>query len=106
RAGDLVDGTAAYPGSNQEPSQVCWRRLARHHAVEGGRGLLARQRGAGGDFANDRFEVVHRLLSEIAQLLLAPVTCAKAASLIEVPTSFSSLVTYWATSSSLRPRSS
>ena len=59
RAGDLLDGLAANPQRHQKPAHLRGRGLARHQAVEGGRGFLARQRGAGRDFANDRFEIFH-----------------------------------------------
>src|SRR6185436_15613553 len=81
-----------------------------------------RQRRAGGDFSDDRFEVVHRVgfqdwvssssmaagqcqhcSGDYAQLL-APVTCAKAAWLMEVPITDSILATYCATCSSVSPR--
>ncbi len=61
---------------HQQSAHLRRRGLAGHHAVEGGRRLLARQGRAGGDFADDRFEVVHRLLSVLIDF--APVTCAKA----------------------------
>ena len=109
RAGDLVDGFAAHPQRHQQSAHLRGRGLAGHHAVEGGCRLVARQRRAGGDFSDDRFEVVHRVLSEDAggacavsnqdairraakavsdedsvrpsdhAQLFAPVTCAKAA---------------------------
>jgi uncharacterized protein (UPF0264 family) len=65
RAGDLIDGFAADPKRHQQSAHLRGRRLAGHHAVKGGGGLLARQGCAGRNFTNDRFEVVHRLLSAI-----------------------------------------
>src|SRR6185437_10977568 len=151
RAGDLIDGFAADAKRHQQSAHLRWRCLAGHHAVKGGSRLLARQCRAGGDFSDDRFEVVHRLLSlskaawsedapravsnhqDVTSAamqprgrcsgcaefhgggptfigrrvqLFAPVTCAKAASLMVVPMLDSSLVTYSAICSSLRERSS
>ena len=63
RAGDLVDGLAAHAQRHQQAAHLRGRGLAGHHAVEGGCRLLTRQRGAGRDFSDNRFEVVHRVLS-------------------------------------------
>ena len=58
RAGDLVDGLAAHAQRHQEAAHLRRRRLARHHAVEAARGLLARQRRAGRDLGDERLEIV------------------------------------------------
>jgi len=68
------------------------------------RGFVARQCRASGDFSDDRFEVVHRLLSGLAQLIGAG--DLREGGLIDSGTdvSFPSFVTYCATSSSVNPR--
>ena len=112
RAGDLVDGFAAHPQRHQQSAHLRGRRFAGHHAVEGGCGLVARQRGAGRDFADDRFEVVHRLLSDCGPVRTIVCSCSRrspartAAWLIVVPISVSSFATYCATCSSVMARSS
>src|ERR1700738_3000870 len=63
RAGDLVHGFAAHPQRHQQSAHLRGRGFARHHAVEGGCRLVARQCRAGGDFSDDRFEILHQLLS-------------------------------------------
>ena len=65
RAGDFVDGFAAHAQRHQEPAHLRGRGLAGHHAVEGGGRFFTRQRRAGGDFSDDRFEVVHRVPSGV-----------------------------------------
>src|SRR5580692_5801295 len=67
--GDLIDGFAANAQRHQQSAHLRGRRFAGHHAVESGCRLVARQRRAGGDFPDDRFEVVHRLLSECSSIL-------------------------------------
>ena len=51
------------PKRHQQAAHLRGRGLAGHQAVEGGRRLLARQCGAGGDLSDDRFEIVHRVPS-------------------------------------------
>src|ERR1035437_5695210 len=63
RAGDLVDGFAAHAKRHQQSAHLRGRRLAGHHAVEGGCRFATRQCRAGGDFSDNGFEVVHRVLS-------------------------------------------
>ena len=58
RAGDLVDGLAAHPQRHQEAAHLRRRRFARHHAVEGVRGFVAREHGAGRDLGDERLELV------------------------------------------------
>jgi len=64
RAGNLIDGLAAHAQRHQQPAHLRGSGLAGHHAVEGGCRLVARQCRAGGDFSDDRFQVVHRGLSK------------------------------------------
>jgi hypothetical protein len=64
RAGDLVHGLAAHAQRHQQAAHLRRRGFARHHAVEGRRGFLTREGGAGRDLGNDCPEIVHRMLSE------------------------------------------
>ena len=63
RAGDFFDGLATHPQRHQEAAHLRGRRFAGHHAVEGGSRLVTGQRRAGGDLADQGFEVVHHGLS-------------------------------------------
>ena len=58
RAGDLVDGFAAHAQRHQQAAHLRGRRFARHHAVEGAGGFLAREACAGRDLGDERFEIV------------------------------------------------
>src|SRR5579863_9625596 len=124
--GDFLNGLAAHAKGHQQSPHLRGRSLAGHHSVEGGRGFLARERRAGRHFGDDRFEVVHHVLSEKTQKqdleragksnikreagtlafgqLFAPVTCAKALWFTLVPISYSSFVMYSLICSSVSPR--
>ena len=56
RAGDLIDRLAANPQRHQQPTHLRRGCLARHHALEGGRGLVARQLRTGRDLADECLE--------------------------------------------------
>ena len=58
RAGDFIDGFAAHAQRHQQAAHLRRRCFARHHAVEGGGGLLAREACAGRDLGDERFEIV------------------------------------------------
>ena len=59
RADDLVERLAAHAQRHQEGAALRRRDLAREQVVEGGAGLLARQRGAGGDLGEIGLEAFH-----------------------------------------------
>ena len=60
RADDFVEGLAAHPQRHQEGAALGGRDFAGEQVVEGGAGLLAGQRRAGGDLGEVGLEGIHR----------------------------------------------